>query len=46
LAAAVTKSEPLFTLILLALSYPAYLSLGMRKELAAKVSDAIPVPGK
>jgi hypothetical protein len=46
LAAAVTKSEPLFTLILLALSYPVYLSLGMRKELPAKVSHAIPVPAK
>jgi hypothetical protein len=38
--------KPLFTLILRALSYPVYLSLGMRKELPAKVSDAIPVPGK
>jgi hypothetical protein len=30
-----------FTLILLALSYPVYLSLGMRKELPANVSDAV-----
>ena len=35
-----------FTLILLALSYPVYLSLGLRKELPASVSDAIPVPAK
>jgi hypothetical protein len=35
-----------FTLILLALSYPVYLSLGMRKELPANVSDAIPLPGQ
>jgi hypothetical protein len=34
-----------FTLILLPLSYPVCLSLGMRKELPANVSDAIPVPG-
>jgi len=46
LAAAVTKSERLFTLILLALSYPVYLSLGMRKELPANVSDAIPLRGQ
>jgi hypothetical protein len=32
--------------LLLALSYPVYLSLGMRKELPAKVSHAIPVPAK
>ena len=43
-AAAVTKPERLFTLILLALSYPLYLLLGLRKDVPASVSDAIPAP--
>jgi hypothetical protein len=46
LAAAVQNLSVCFTLILLVLSYPVYLSLGMRKELPANVSDAIPLPGQ
>jgi hypothetical protein len=45
-AAPVTKPERLFIPILLALSYPVYLVLGLRKEFPANVSDAIPVPPK
>jgi hypothetical protein len=45
-AVAVTKPEYLFTLILLTLSYLVYLLIGLRKDLPASVSDAIPVPAR
>jgi hypothetical protein len=42
-ATSVTKPELRFTMILLALSYPVYLLLGLRRGHPASVGDGIPI---